>query len=262
MRWQDSRGINKVQQVVHKDSGGKSSNGKGKRATEQPPNPPNSRRAVPLPRVSDRLPILASTLSRVLIALTEADYCPRDVGERVQMVGRASRVAVPPMQLVESRSRMHTVENVTPRQGTHRPPIARTNYISQNNDDDEPQQRQNTGQGQPVSCKRQCVHALTSPSQCSRFQRPNWPPKNSQWDSSAKWPIPSSANKASRSNIDTWLPIPRHGPHGPTLTATSLDGLHKECPAKWREWTQSSFSPGTGYQGQEQKTSRMASSLA
>jgi hypothetical protein len=28
------------------------------------------------------------------------------------------------------------------------------------------------------------------------------------------------------------LPIPRHGPHGPTLMATSLDDWHKECQAE------------------------------
>jgi hypothetical protein len=39
---------------------------------------------------------------------------------------------------------MQTVENVTPQQGTHGPPIERPNYISQDNDDDEPQHRYNT----------------------------------------------------------------------------------------------------------------------
>jgi hypothetical protein len=39
---------------------------------------------------------------------------------------------------------MQTVENVTPQQGTHGPPIARPNYILQNDDDDEPQHRYNT----------------------------------------------------------------------------------------------------------------------
>jgi hypothetical protein len=40
MQWQDSRGTRKVQRDVHKDSQGKISNGKGKRAMKQPPNPP------------------------------------------------------------------------------------------------------------------------------------------------------------------------------------------------------------------------------
>ncbi len=40
MQWQDGRGVRKVQQVVLKNSRGKSSNGKGKRVTEQPPNLP------------------------------------------------------------------------------------------------------------------------------------------------------------------------------------------------------------------------------
>ncbi len=119
------------------------------------------------------------------------------------------------------------------------------------------------GHGQPVSCKRQFLHALTSPSQCSRFQWLNWPPQNSHWSCSAKWPIPSLASKTNCSNTATWSPIPRHGPHGPTLnTASSLDGLHKKCPAKWREQTWSSLSQWTGYQGQGQRMLHTASSLA
>jgi hypothetical protein len=46
----------------------------------------NACQAVPLPRVVNRLPILASPLSRVPVALAEADSLVRDVAERVQMV--------------------------------------------------------------------------------------------------------------------------------------------------------------------------------
>jgi hypothetical protein len=62
----------------------------------------NARQAVPLPRVVDRPPIPASPLPRVPIALAEADCRIRDVGERLQMVGMASQVAVQPTQIVES----------------------------------------------------------------------------------------------------------------------------------------------------------------
>jgi hypothetical protein len=47
------------------------------------------------------------------------------------------------MQIVESQSQLQIVENVTPQQGKHWPPIARQNYILQDKDD-EPQHRYNT----------------------------------------------------------------------------------------------------------------------
>jgi hypothetical protein len=99
---------------------------------------------IPFPRVINRPPILASPLPRVPTAIAEADCCIRDGGKRVQMVGMAFQVAVMPMQLVETRSQAQTVEKVTPRQGTHGPPIARPNYILQDNDDDEPNHRYST----------------------------------------------------------------------------------------------------------------------
>jgi hypothetical protein len=98
---------------------------------------PDAHHAVPLPSMVNRPPILASPLPRVLVAPGEADCCVGGVGGRVQMVGTASQVAVPPTQIIESQSRVEIVENVTPRQGTHRPPIARPNYILQDDDDDD-----------------------------------------------------------------------------------------------------------------------------
>ncbi len=126
--------------------------------------------------------------------------------------------------------------------------------------------KQTTGTTQghkwPVLCKRQCLHALTSPSPNSRFQQPNWLPENSRWYGFAKWQTLSSASKVNYWNIDTWSTVPRHGPHGPILTATSLDGWHKECWAKWLEWTQFCSSQRTRYCKQGQRMSRTASSPA
>jgi hypothetical protein len=99
---------------------------------------PNARRAVPLPRVVNRPPIPASPLPRVPIVPTEPDCHIRDSGKRGQTVGTASRVAVLPTKIVKSQSQVQTIENVTPRQGTHGPPIARPNYIMQDKDEDEP----------------------------------------------------------------------------------------------------------------------------
>ncbi len=63
---------------------------------------PNARQAVPLPRVVDRPPILASPLPRAPVAPVEA-YCHvRGVGKSVQTVWTASKVAVLPTQFVES----------------------------------------------------------------------------------------------------------------------------------------------------------------
>jgi hypothetical protein len=50
----------------------------------------HAHQAVPFPRVVNRPPILASPLSKMPIAPTEADCHVRDIGERVQMVGMAS----------------------------------------------------------------------------------------------------------------------------------------------------------------------------
>jgi hypothetical protein len=52
----------------------------------------------------------------------------------VEIVGTASQIAIPPMQIIE---------NVTLQQRTHGPPIARPNYISKD-EDDEPQHTYNT----------------------------------------------------------------------------------------------------------------------
>ncbi len=105
---------------------------------------PNACRAVPLPRVVDRPPIPASPLPRVPVAPAEADCHIRGVGKSVQTVGTASQVTVPPMQVVESRSQVQTSEIVTTRRVTHGPPIARPNYILQDNNDDEPPHWYNT----------------------------------------------------------------------------------------------------------------------
>jgi hypothetical protein len=98
-------------------------------------NHPNIRQAVPLPRVADRPPILASPLPRVPIDIAEADCCIRGGGKGLPMVGTTSQVTVMPTQ---------TVERVTPRQGTCGPPIMRPNYILQDDDDDKPNHRYNT----------------------------------------------------------------------------------------------------------------------
>jgi hypothetical protein len=47
-----------------------------------------------------------------------------------------------------------------------------------------------------------------------------------------KWQTLFSASKVNYLNINTRSPIPRHGTLGSTLTATSLDGWHKECRAE------------------------------
>jgi hypothetical protein len=57
---------------------------------------PTAHQAVPLPRVANRPPILASPLPRVLIAIVEADCCIRGGGKRVLMVETMSQVTVTP----------------------------------------------------------------------------------------------------------------------------------------------------------------------
>jgi hypothetical protein len=86
---------------------------------------PDAHRAVPLPRVVNRPPILASPLPRVTVAPTEADCCIGGGGGRVQIVGTASQVAVPPTQIVKFQYQLQTVENVTPQQGKDGLTIAR-----------------------------------------------------------------------------------------------------------------------------------------
>ncbi len=98
------------------------------------PTHPNARQAVLLPRVVDRPLIPAGPLPRVPVTPAEADCHVEGVGGRVQIVGTASHVAILPMQIVE---------NLTPQQGKHGPPITRPNYISQD-EDDEPQYGYNT----------------------------------------------------------------------------------------------------------------------
>ncbi len=51
---------------------------------------PNAHQAVPLPKVVNRTPILASPLPRVPVAPTEADCHRRGVGNSVQTVGTVS----------------------------------------------------------------------------------------------------------------------------------------------------------------------------
>ncbi len=201
-------------------------------------------------------PYPVSLFLKVPVAPMEAGCSVRGIGERVQIVGTASWVAVLPTQFVESHSQVQTSENMTPQRVTHEPPIARPNYIFV--------WWWGGGTTQLVqhqSCGRQRLHALTSPSWHSTFQQPKWPPKIFRWYGSEEWLILSSASKVNCSNTTTWLPILRHRPHGLTIMATSLDGLHKEWQAKWREQTWSSLSPRAGYQGQGQRTSRTASSL-
>jgi hypothetical protein len=53
---------------------------------------------------------------------------------------------------------VQTVENVTPRQGTNRPPIARPNFILHDDDDDEPQHRYIT-RSQTTSIMQEAMHA-------------------------------------------------------------------------------------------------------
>jgi hypothetical protein len=70
---------------------------------------PNAGQAVPLPRVVNRPPLLASPLPRVPVAPAEADCHVREVGKSLHMLGTASQVAVPPTQFVEPQSQVQTV---------------------------------------------------------------------------------------------------------------------------------------------------------
>jgi hypothetical protein len=151
---------------------------------------PNARQAVPLPRVVDRPPVLASPLPRVPIAPAEPDCCIRDVGKRVQMVWTTSQVDVPPTQIVEPQSQVQIVW-----QGTHGPPIARPNYILQDNDDDEPQHRYNT-RSWTTSIMQEAMLAYIDITKL-KFKI------SAAKLGSAKWPIPSSVSKANCLNTAT-----------------------------------------------------------
>ncbi len=222
---------------------------------------PNAQWAVPLPRVVDRPPIPASQLPRVPITIAEADCCIRDGGKRVQMVGMASQVAAIPTQSVEAQPQAKTWEG-DPAIGNTRATNRKTKLHF-------------TGQWQWWT-KSQVQHKIMDNQYHARGNAcMHWRHQANVWDFSGqtdpqkipmmwfcKWPILFLASKAKYWNIATWFPIPRHRPHGPTLTASSLDGLCKECPAKWWEQTQSSLFPRSRYQEQGQRTSRTASSPA
>ena len=101
-RWQDGICVNKFSKLFTKIAMAKAATIKAKEQWNNLCTHSNALQAVPLPRVVDRPPIPASPLPRVPIALAEADCRIRDVGERLQMVGMASQVAVQPTQIVES----------------------------------------------------------------------------------------------------------------------------------------------------------------
>ncbi len=200
-------------------------------------NHPNARWAVPLPRVAKRPPTPASQLWRVPIEIAEADC----------------RVISMPMQTVEGRM---------PRQGTRGQPAMRPNYISQDEDDNKPNHRYHT-RSRMTSIMQEAMLAcinITKPK--FEIQQPNWLPENSRWNGFAKWPTLSLASKVTYWNTNTWLPIPKHGPHGPALMEASSDGWHKECQAKWLERTQFFSSQRTRYCKQGQWMSGTASSPA
>ncbi len=139
--------LEKFSKLLTKIAAAKSAMAKAKEQPDSLQTHPNARLAVPLPRVVNRPPIPASPLSRVPVAPAEADYCKRGLGERVQIVGMASQVAVLPMQFVESQYQVQTSENETPRRVTHGPPIGRPNYISHDNNEDNPPHWYNTRSG-------------------------------------------------------------------------------------------------------------------
>jgi hypothetical protein len=127
--------LKKFSTLLTKTAAAKSATAKAKEQQNNLQTHPNARQAVPLQRVVKRPTIMASPIPRVLIAIAEADCHIRDSDKRVQMVGRTSWVTVMPTQ---------TVERVTLQQGACRPLIMRPNYISQDDDNNEPNHRYNT----------------------------------------------------------------------------------------------------------------------
>ncbi len=130
--------LKKFSELFMKIATAKAATAKAKEQRNNLRTHPNAHQAVPLPKVVNRTPILASPLPRVPVAPMEADCYVMGVGNSVQTVGTASWNAVLPTQFLESPSQLQTSGNVTPRQVTQGPPIARPNYILQDDDDNKP----------------------------------------------------------------------------------------------------------------------------
>ncbi len=116
--------LTKVGELFHKIAAAKAATAKAKEQQKQHRTHPTARRAVPLPRVVNDTPVPPVVpLPRVPTSPTVEDCRVGGVGSGMQNVNT-------PSQPVDSR--LQIVENVTQRQGKHRPPSARPNYILQN----------------------------------------------------------------------------------------------------------------------------------
>jgi hypothetical protein len=115
--------LTKVGELFHKIAAAKAATAKAKEQQNQHRTHPTARRAVPLPRVVTDPPVPPVVpLPRVPASPTVKDCPVGGVGSGMQNVNT-------PAQPVDSQ--LQIVENVTQRQGKHRPPSARPNYILQ-----------------------------------------------------------------------------------------------------------------------------------
>jgi hypothetical protein len=148
------------------------------------------------------------------------------------MVGMASKVTDPPMQIVEFQSHMQIVEKETSRQGTHGHPIVQQNYILQDDDDDEPQNRYNA-RSRATSIMQEAMLAcidITKPTfkiSAAKLATQKFP---MIWFCKMADSILSKQGKLFE--YCHLIATPRQGPYGPTLTSMSFDGLRKDCPAE------------------------------
>jgi hypothetical protein len=106
----------KVSELFQKIAASKAERAKAKEQRDQHRTHPSSRRAVPIARVENEPPIRQAVFITRVQATPTADDC--------RVVGGGSRLQI--------------VECETPNQGSLRPPSARPNYISQDDDKDQP----------------------------------------------------------------------------------------------------------------------------
>jgi hypothetical protein len=148
--------LTKVGKLFHKIAAAKAATAKAKEQWNQHCTHPTARQVVPLPRVVNNPPVLLVVpLPRVLASPTVKDCCVGGVGSGMQNVNA-------PSQPVDSR--LQIVKNVTQRQGKHRPPSARPNYILQ--DDNAKQHHRYNPQSRTTSIMQEAMLAcidITNP---------------------------------------------------------------------------------------------------
>ncbi len=118
--------LTKVGELFHKIAAAKAATAKAKEQRNQHRTHLTARQAVPLPRVVTGPPVPPVVpLPRVPASPTVEDCCVGGVGSGMQNVNTPSQPVDYQLQIVK---------NVTQRQGKHRPPSARPNYIFQDDD--------------------------------------------------------------------------------------------------------------------------------